>query len=127
MLLGDSYDMDSNAAHLRYIDAGHLTIAAGDLNGASVVGQKAGTLGTLAGALVDPGRRSICYLVLESRHFLKKHRYLLPLGVTRFDPARQILLVDSAGGDLREVSDEERFVPFSNDDLKTAIFSTRAA
>ena len=76
---------------------------------------------------MDPGQRSICYLVVESRHWLKKHRYLLPLGVTRFDPARQILLVDSAGGDLREVSDEERFVPFSNDDLKTAIFSTRAA
>jgi hypothetical protein len=119
--------MDSIAANLRYIDAGHLTIAAGDLNGASVVGQSAGTLGTLAGALVDPGRRSICYLVVESRHWLKKHRYLLPLGVTRFDPARQRLLVDSANTDLREVAEEERFVPFSNDDLTTALFSTRAA
>src|SRR5689334_23342808 len=106
--------MDSIAANLRYIDAGHLTIAAGDLNGASVVGQSAGTLGTLAGALVDPGQRSICYLVVESRHWLKKHRYLL-------------LLVDSANADLRELTDEERFVPFSDDDLMTALFTTRAA
>ena len=119
--------MDSIAANLRYIDAGHLTIAAGDLNGASVVGQSAGTLGTLAGALVDPGQRSICYLVVESRHWLKKHRYLLPLGVTRFDPAGQRLLVDSANADLRELTDEARFVPFSDDDLMTALFTTRAA
>jgi hypothetical protein len=119
--------MEAIAANLRYIDAGGLTIAAGDLNGAAVVGQTAGTLGTLAGALVDPGQRSICYLVVESRHWLKKHRYLLPLGVTRFDSARQRLLVDSANTDLREVAEEERFVPFSDNDLITALFSTRAA
>ena len=119
--------MDSNAANLRYIDAGHLTIAAGDLNGASVVADKAGTLGTLAGALVDPRRRSVCYLVVESRHWLKKHRYLLPLGTTRFDADRQALLVDSGNVGLEEVAAEERFVPFSDDDLTTAIFSTRAA
>jgi hypothetical protein len=119
--------MDPVAANLRYIDAGHLTIAAGDLTGAAVVGQTAGTLGTLAGALVDPGQRSICYLVVESRHWLKKHRYLLPLGVTRFDPAGQRLLVDSANTDLKEVTAEERFVPFSDEDLVTALFSTRAA
>ena len=89
--------------------------------------QTADTLGTLAGALVDPGRRSICYLVVESRHWLKKHRYLLPLGVTRFDPVKQALLVDSANTDLREVTEDERLVPFSDDDLMTAVFSTRAA
>jgi hypothetical protein len=119
--------MDSIAANLRYIDAGHLTIAAGDLNGASVVGQTAGTLGTLAGALVDPGRRSVRYLVVESRHWLKKHRYLLPLGTTRFDANRQMLLVESGNVDLQEVAEGQRFVPFSDDDLTTAIFSTHAA
>jgi hypothetical protein len=119
--------MDSIAANLRYIEADRLTTAAGDLNRASVVGQTADTLGTLAGALVDPGRRSICYLVVESRHWLKKHRYLLPLGVTRFDPVKQALLVDSANTDLREVTEDERLVPFSDDDLMTAVFSTRAA
>jgi len=118
--------MDSNAANLRYIEAGHLSIAAGALEGAAVVGQTAGTLGTFAGALVDPSRRSVCYLVVESRKWLKKHQYLLPLGTTRFDPARQTLFVDANPGDLQEV-EGDRFVPFSDDDLTTAIFSTHAA
>jgi len=118
--------MESIAANLRYIEAGHLNIAAGALQGASVVGQAAGTLGTFAGALVDPGSRSVCYLVVESRHWLKTHRYVLPLGTTRFDSARQVLLVDADNADLQEV-EEERFVPFSNEDLATAIFAPRAA
>jgi hypothetical protein len=70
--------MEPIAANLRYIEAGHLNIAAGALEGASVVGQAAGTLGTLAGALVDPGSRSVCYLVVESRRWLKTHRYPAP-------------------------------------------------
>jgi hypothetical protein len=118
--------MEPIAANLRYIEAGHLNIAAGALEGASVVGQAAGTLGTLAGALVDPGSRSVCYLVVESRRWLKTHRYLLPLGTTRFDPARQALLVDAGSADLQEV-EHARFVPFSDDDLTTAIFAPHAA
>jgi len=118
--------MEPIAANLRYIDAGHLNIAAGALEGTSVVGQATGTLGRFAGALVDPGSRSVRYLVVESRHWLKTHRYLLPLGTTRFDSARQALMVDADGADLQEV-EEERFVPFSDDDLTKAIFAPRAA
>jgi hypothetical protein len=124
--LEQAFHMEPIAANLRYIEAGHLNIAAGALEGASVVGQAAGTLGTLAGALVDPGSRSVCYLVVESRRWLKTHRYLLPLGTTRFDPARQALVVDADSTDLQEV-EEQRFVPFSDDDLTKALFAPRAA
>ena len=118
--------MDANAAHLRYLKADQLRTAAGGLNGTPVMSGADTTIGTLAGALVDPIGRQVCYLVIESGRWLMKHRYALPLGTTRVDPDRQALLVDADAGDLQEVR-SERFTPFSQDDLIAAIFSPRAA
>ena len=118
--------MDGNAAHLRYLKADHLSTAAGALDGVPVMSSDAATLGTLAGALVDPVGRQVCYLVIESGRWLTKHRYILPLGTTRVDPDGQSLRVDADADDLQEVNDE-RFAPFSDDDLIAAIFSPRAA
>jgi hypothetical protein len=119
--------MDANAADLRYIKADHLsTTTAGELQGTSVMGQADTTLGILAGALVDPVHRTVCYLVIESRNWLTKHSYLLPLGLTRLDQSRQALLVDASAADLQEVQ-MDRFAPFSEEDLIAAMFSPRAA
>ena len=119
-------DMDCLASDLRYIKADHLSIAAGQLDAASVIGQANSTLGTLAGALVDPTHRNVRFLVIESRGFLRRHRHLLPFGHTRFDRAQQALFVDANAADLEEVR-MDRFAPFTDDDLITAIFSPRAA
>lgn len=117
--------MDAIAANLRYIKADQLRTAAGELDGAPVISPAAAKLGTLAGALVDPAGRQVCYLVIESGRSLIKDRYLLPFDTTRFDPDRQALLVEATTNDLQEVR-AERFAPFS-DDLIAAILSPRAA
>jgi hypothetical protein len=124
--LGATLVMDANATNLRYLKADQLRTAAGALDGAPVVSPAHRTLGTLAGALVDPVGRRVCYLVIESGHWPMKHRYALPLITTRVDPDRQALLVDAEADDLQEVW-TKRFAPFSEDDLIAAIFSPRAA
>jgi hypothetical protein len=118
--------MDPNAAVLRYIKADHLSTAAGELEGAPVMSPAAETLGTFAGALVDPGHRNVCYLVVENRHWLTTRSYLLPLGTTRFDRERHALLVDAESIDLQEVR-MDQFATFSDEDLIAAMFAPRAA
>lgn len=119
--------MDANAADLRYIKADHLsTTTAGELEGASVWGPADTSLGMLAGALVDPSHRNVCYLVIESKNWLKTHNYLLPMGLTRFDRERQALVVDADVADLQEVQ-LDRFPPFSDEDLIAAMFAPHAA
>jgi hypothetical protein len=118
--------MDPIAADLRYITADHLTTAEGALDGAPVMSRADVTLGTLAGALVDPVHRNVCYLVVDHRRRLQSHRYALPLDLTRFDRARGALLVDADITDLQEIL-LDRFVPFSDADLIAATFSPRAA
>jgi hypothetical protein len=118
--------MDPIATDLRYIAADHLSTLDGGLEGTPVVSRADVTLGTFAGALVDPVHRSLCYLVVDHRRRLRHHRYLLPLDLTRFDRERGALLVDADVTDLREVP-MEQFAPFSDADLVTAIFSPRAA
>jgi len=118
--------MDCLTSNLRYITADHLSIAAGQLDATSVVGPANSTLGTLAGALVDPAHRSVRFLVIESRGILRRHRHLLPFGHARFDGAQHALFVDASAADLEEVR-IDRFAPFTDDDLIIAMFSPQAA
>ena len=118
--------MDANATNLRYLKADQLRTAAGGLDGAPIMSPAHMTLGTLAGALVDPVGRRVCYLVIESGRWPMKHRYALPLSTTRVDPDRQALLVDAEADNLQEVW-TKRFAAFSEDDLIAAIFSPCAA
>jgi hypothetical protein len=113
--------MDSIANDLRYIRADYLSTAEGGLVGAPVVSRADESLGTLKGALVDPTRRNVCYLVIDSGQLLGRHRYLLPLGTTRFDPERRALLVDADAADLQEVPLDE-FAPSSEQDLIDTMF-----
>jgi hypothetical protein len=103
------------------------------LDGVAVVSRADVTLGTLAGALVDPVSQNICYLVVDHRSRLRSHRFVLPMDLTRFDRARGALLVDADITDLREVP-FDGFAPFSvadlptsDADLRTGSFSPRAA
>ncbi|MGH9140273.1 MAG: hypothetical protein ACRD2I_03920, partial [Vicinamibacterales bacterium] len=104
----------------------HLSTTEGSLNMAPVVSRADVTLGTLAGALVDPVGRNVCYLVVDSRRPQRSQRYLLPLGTTRFDRARGALLVDADVTDLLDFP-VTQFARFSDEDLITAIFSRSAA
>jgi hypothetical protein len=118
--------MELIAAGLKYLTADHLSTTEGSLNMAPVVSRADVKLGTLAGALVDPVRRNVCYLVVDSRRPKDSHRYLLPLGTTRFDRSSGALLVDADVNDLLDVP-AGGFTRFSDDDLITAMFSRSAA
>lgn len=118
--------MDAIGANLRYIEADQLRTTADTLDGAVVVGPADTILGKLTGALIDPLRRHVCFLIVESRSWLATHQYLLPLGTARFDRERKALLVDVEAGDLREVR-VDRFERFSDDDLIAAMFAPCAA
>jgi hypothetical protein len=118
--------MDSIGANLRYIGADHLCTTADSLDGAVLLSPTDTTLGKLAGALIDPLRRRVCYLIVESRSWLRTHQYLLPLDITRFDRERKALCVDVEAAALREVH-VDTFERFSDDDLITALFSPVAA
>jgi hypothetical protein len=118
--------MDTVGANLRYIGADQLRTFADSLDGAVLLSPANTSLGRLAGALIDPIRRQICYLVVESRSWLAMHQYLLPLGIARFDRERKALLVDVEAAELREVQ-VDTFQRFSDDDLIAALFSPVAA
>lgn len=83
-------------------------------------------LGVLAGALIDPLRRQLSYLVVESRGWLRTRQYLVPLGTTCFDPNRRELHVDVEAHDLRDTR-AKRFLRYSDDDVIAAMFAPRAA
>ena len=118
--------MDPMTSDLRYIRADYLSTAEGGLVGAPVVSRADQSLGTLRGALVDPAGHNVCYLVIDAGRSQRKHRYLLPLGTTRFDRERRALLVDADAADLQEVP-LNRTSPFSDENLTASMFSPRAA
>ena len=118
--------MDTIEANLRYIGAEQLCTTADPLNGAVLLSPTDTRLGKLAGALIDPLRRHVYYLIVESRSWLRTHQYLLPLDMARFDRERNALRVDVEAAALREVH-VDTFERFSDDDLITALFSPVAA
>ena len=119
--------MDASGANLRFVDADRLrALGQGELNHAVVRGPADAILGTLTGALIDPLQRRVCFLVVESRHWLARHQYALPLDAARVDRQRQELVIDVDGDTLREVQ-VERFARFSDADVVDAMFSPQAA
>ena len=116
--------MDPFQSDLRYIDVGQLETTADRLRGATVTDPAGHIIGTLTGALIEPARRHVSFLIVESRGLFATHRYAVPFGTARFDADRKTLLMDAGG--LRELH-AERFQRFSDDDLITALFSSRAA
>lgn len=118
--------MDAIGTNLRYIGADQLRTSADSLDGAVLLSPADAALGRLSGALIDPIRRQLCYLIVESRSWLATHQYLLPLGIARFDREQKALRVDVEAASLREVH-VDTFQRFSDDDLIAALFSPAAA
>ena len=118
--------MDANDANLRYIDAERLRIPAVAAGRSVLMGRRGTILGKLSGILVDPMRRQVRYLIVESRTWLATHHYSVPLDVTRVDRDQKALLVDVEADALSEV--QVRDIPkFSDEDLIDAMFSPVAA
>jgi hypothetical protein len=70
---------------------------------------------------VDRAGQNVCYLVIDAGRLQRKHRYLLPLGTTRFDPDSRALLVDADAADLQEVPLDGTSA-FSDENLTASMF-----
>jgi hypothetical protein len=117
--------MDALKNNLRYIDGGRLRTTDDPLQGSAVMNSTGQVLGTLTGALIDPARRHVPFLIVESRGWFTTRNYAVPVETARFDHARKAVLVDEVE-ELRGAA-TDRFPTFSDEDLVNAIFSTRAA
>jgi hypothetical protein len=116
-----------NGLRLRYLQAERVDTPFGTLANLALVSPTDENLGNVGGVLIDPLEREVCYFVVESRRLLKTHRYLLPLNPVRIDAGALHTELESADlHRLREVRSDS-FLPFSDEDLIAALFSTRAA
>ena len=119
--------MDTMDDSLRFIDAKQLRTTADRFNGATVVVSPANTVvGKLVGALIDPPRRHVCFLVVESRRTFSTRQYVVPFDTARFDRDRNALRLDAGAETLHEVR-VDQFARFSDKDLLDAIFAPWAA
>ena len=115
---------------LRYVDAERLDSVAGRLNGTVLVSPSGETLGALDGVVIDPIQRHVCYFILlQSFHGFRTHRYLLPATPCCLDTKRKALHVDIHSDELGGLDQCRRdsFPPYSDADLISAMFSTPAA
>jgi len=118
--------MDTKSDNLRFIETERLRTTADRFNDATVVVSPADKVfGTLVGALIDPPRRHIDYLVVESRRRFSTHQYVVPFDTARFDSGTNELHVEVSADALDEVH-VDQFARFSDADLLTAMFSPAA-
>jgi hypothetical protein len=119
--------MDTMDDNLRFIEAKQLRTTADRFDGGTVVVSPADTVfGKLVGALIDPPRRHVSYLVVESRRMFSTHQYVVPFDTARFDSKRNALRVDAGDDTLHEVH-VDQFARFSDKDLLDAMFAPCAA
>jgi hypothetical protein len=114
-------------SRLRHLDAAKVETPLGSLHHIPVLSPTTGSLGQLEGIIIDPNERHVRYYVVESRRFLKTHRYLLPDAQMRLDPDCRALHVDVERDDLSNLAelDDEEFPPFSDADFMTTLFAGR--
>ena len=119
--------MDTLRNDLRYIDAGKLRTTADPLVGSTVISPAGTVIGALTGALIDPARKHVPFLIVESSGWLVRHRYAVPFGTAHFDPERKALVVDDEAEGVQELKGDDWFPGFSDEDLITAMFAPHAA
>jgi hypothetical protein len=118
-------DETAATSHLRFLDNSQLE---SPLVEPLDVRTKTGTkIGTFDGVVVDPAERRVRYLVVDRGRVFQK-RCLIPMASARVDSAHHELRLDVDDTDTNEWErfDPVTFPKFSDDDLITAMFSTRA-
>jgi hypothetical protein len=120
-------NLDTGA--LRYLTAECVDTPIGRLTDVTVVSPTGDRLGDLDGIIIDPAERRAPYMVVSRRRLLKTHRYLLPLMPSRIVHHDSAVQLQVERRDLRSVPEipSSGITSFSDDDLITAMFSTRPA
>jgi hypothetical protein len=112
---------------LRHLEAEKVDTPVGNLGHIPVLSPTEGSLGELEGVIIDPNERHVRYYVVESRGWLKTHRYLVPDAPFRLDPDRKALHLELEADDLSQLPElqDDEFPPFTDDDFVTALFAHR--
>jgi len=118
-------DNETGTSQLRFLDSSRLESPL--VEPLDVRTQTGTRIGTFDGVVVDPLERRVRYLVVDRGRVFHK-RCLIPMPAVRVDAEHHELRIDV---DDTDTNDWERFDPvtfptFSDDDLVTAMFSTRA-
>jgi hypothetical protein len=106
---------------LRYVDADDLDGGDLALNGIKVRDAAGETLGSVDGVIVDVQTGRPYYLVVDSGGWFKSKDFLLPIGHTRLDPARDALIADVSKERIDRFPgfDKDKFEELSEDELRT--------
>jgi len=118
---------DQPHSDLCYLDAASVGSPAGVLSGFDVVTASGEQLGTVAGVVIESAARRARYLDIQSQGLRRRHYLVEADQLAQVDSERKQLRLLSA--DVPEEHDRgaPRFRPFSDDDLLTAVFASRAA
>lgn len=121
----DVSDTDS----LRYLKADAVECPVGKLNGLSLFSQDDEAIGAIDGVLIDPSTRKLRYYVVDSARMFNRRRYLVPADSPAVVvPEDRALRVEMPFDRIERQRFDSRTVPqFSDDDLLTALFSSRTA
>jgi hypothetical protein len=114
---------------LCYLDASKVTSPAGALSELDVLSAEGQRLGCIEGVVIDAAARRVRFLSVRSSGWFDRRRYLLPADqLGQIEGERKVLRL--------RVDPRHEAVPgldaaalrqFSDDDLLTALFATRAA
>ena len=103
------------------MEAAKVDTPIGKLDDVIVVGPSHDPLGRLEGIIVDPAERHVRYYVVESRGWLRTHRYLVPDAPRPIDWHRRTLQVELdavALSHLPELHDDD-FPALSDEDMRS--------
>jgi sporulation protein YlmC with PRC-barrel domain len=118
-------DEETRTSQLRFLDNSRLESPL--VEPLDVRTQTGTKIGTFDGVVVDPVERRVRYLVVDRGRVFHK-RCLIPMPAARVDAVHHELRIDVDDTDTNawERFDPVTFPTFSDDDLVTAMFSTRA-
>jgi hypothetical protein len=116
-------------SELCYLDASKVTSPAGALSELDVLSAEGQRLGSIEGVVIDAAARRVRFLSVRSSGWFDRRRYLLPADqLGQIEGERKVFRLR---GDLRHEAvpglDAAALRQFSDDDLVTALFATRAA
>jgi len=112
---------------LCYLDAAHVDSPAGMLSDFHVVTADGEQLGCIAGVVIEPAARRARFIDIQSDGLRRRHYLVDADSLAQLDGELKQLRLLSA--DVPEVQhcDSASLRPFTDDDLLTAIFASRAA
>lgn len=119
---------NEQSAELCYLDADHVRSPAGALSELDVILADGEPLGSIAGVVIEAAAGRARYLDVRSSGWLRRRRYLVEADqLAQVDAERKVLRLLSAEVPESQPPGTATFRQFSDDDLLTALFPSRAA